>query len=110
MSRNSKLVYSTNPDLRADEAPRHMTETLPPAQQNLKVMLDRKQRKGKVVTLVTGYIGSDEDLRALGKKLKSQCGVGGSAKNGEIIIQGDLRERVIELLRADGYRVKSAGG
>ncbi len=103
------MVYSTNPDFEfeTDEAPQ--AKTLAPEKQNLRVWLDRKQRGGKVVTLVKGFVGRDEDLQALAKELKTKCGVGGAAKEGEILIQGDHRDRVVELLMKGGYRCKKAG-
>ena len=76
----------------------------------MRVLVDRKQRKGKSVTLVEGFVGSTDDLKDLGKMLKSKCGVGGSAKDGEIIIQGEVRDKVMDLLKADGYNVKRVGG
>ena len=103
------MVYSTNPDFqyRTDEEPE--AETLPPARQELRVWLDRKQRAGKVVTIVKGFVGREEDLQALAKELKSRCGTGGSAKEGEILIQGDCRDRVVELLLRAGYKCRKAG-
>lgn len=105
------IVYSTNPDFQYETEEEAAAETLPPARQRLRVQLDRKNRGGKVVTLVTGFTGSEEDLKDLGKLLKTKCGVGGSAKDGEIIIQGDFRQRVLELLKQEGYtQTKSVGG
>ena len=96
------FVYSTDPSFKFEEEPDHSV-TLPPVQQRLKVRLDTKHRAGKAVTLVDGFVGKDEDLQELGKKLKSFCGTGGSAKDGEIIIQGDQREKVIQFLHKNGY-------
>ncbi len=104
------MVYSTNPEFKFDKENDDEAETLPPQQQNLKVLLDRKKRKGKAVTLVTGFEGSDADLKELGKMLKSKCGVGGTVKDGEILIQGDFCNRVLELLKNDGYKTKRSGG
>lgn len=104
------VVYSTSDDFEYTEADNEALETLPPSQQNLKVMLDKKQRGGKQVTLVTGFIGSDEDLKSLGKALKTKCGTGGSAKDAEIIIQGDCRDKVVGFLSSEGYKVKKVGG
>lgn len=106
------VVYSTNNNyeydhnIEADEV-----EDLAPSQQKLRVMIDRKQRGGKEVTLVTGFVGSDDSLKDLGKYLKQKCGVGGSAKNGEMIVQGNQRDRVVELLKEKGYtQTKASGG
>ena len=107
---NEELVYSTNSDLNF-EAEETQTETLKPQQQKLRILLDKKQRGGKKVSLVTGFVGSKADLQALGKMLKSSCGVGGSVKEGEILIQGDFRDRLLELLLNKGYsQTKKAGG
>ncbi len=105
------IVYSTNPDFQFAAAnDREETSTLNPSQQDLRVWLDRKQRGGKTVTLVKGFAGRDSDLQDLGKMLKSKCGTGGSVKDREIIIQGDFRDKVLELLLSAGYRAKKAGG
>lgn len=104
------FVYSTNPDF-SFEPEQDNTETAAPAQQKLKIKLDTKQRAGKAVTLVEGFIGKQEDLEELGKKLKTFCGTGGSAKEGEIIVQGDQREKVLQWLQKNGYKnSKKSGG
>jgi translation initiation factor 1 len=97
------FVYSTDPQFRFEEATGPAAETLPPAQQQLKIKLDNKHRGGKTVTLITGFSGTDEDLQILGKQLKNYCGTGGSAKDNEIIIQGDQREKVFQWLQKNGY-------
>lgn len=107
--RNRLNVYSTNPDYRFEEEEQQKT-TFPPAKQSLKVWIDRKKRRGKEVTLVTGFIGSDDALKDLGKLLKSKCGVGGSVKDGEVIVQGNQRDKVLEILLKEGYKAKAAGG
>src|SRR5665647_2622072 len=105
------IVYSTAESFEYSyNSEDHNQQTLKPAQQNLKVTLDKKQRAGKKVTLITGFIGAEEDLKELGKKLKSKCGVGGTVKDGEIMIQGDFRDRIMEILIAEGYKAKKAGG
>ena len=97
------FVYSTDPNFRYESEEEHVQETLPPKQQKLKIRLDTKQRGGKVVTLVEGFIGKEEDLQDLGKKLKNFCGTGGSAKDSEIIIQGDQRDKVLQWLQKNAY-------
>jgi translation initiation factor 1 len=104
------VVYSTNPDYSFDFDDEQSVDTLDPKHQDLRVMLDRKQRKGKAVTLVTGFVGEEDDMKDLAKMLKSKCGVGGSAKNGEILIQGDHCSKVLELLIIAGYKAKQSGG
>ena len=103
------VVFSTNPNFAYETASDDGEATLPPNQQNLKVWLDRL-KGGRVATVVRGFVGTSEDLANLGKELKKSCGVGGTAKDGEIIIQGDHRDRVIELLSKAGYKTKRAGG
>jgi translation initiation factor 1 len=100
---NRGFVFSTDPNFKFEKE-HHSDETLLPAQQKLKVRLDTKHRAGKAVTLVEGFIGKEEDLEDLGKKLKSFCGTGGSAKDGEIIIQGDQREKVMQWFGKNGYK------
>lgn len=103
------VVYSTAPDFEFNYQKQGEASTLPPNQQKLIVMLDKSMRAGKQVTLVTGFVGTAEDLDLLGKQLKSKCGVGGSVKNGEIIIQGDHRDKIVSLLQKDGYKAKRSG-
>ncbi len=100
------VVFSTNPDFTYEEETVQEEETLEPSRQNLIVKIDRKGRAGKQVTLVTGFIGTADDLAELGRTLKVKCGVGGSAKDGEITIQGDFRDRVVSLLKDMGYKAK----
>jgi len=104
------IIYSTQENFEYDYNEPTEEETLPPTQQDLRVMLDKKARKGKQVTLVTGFVGKKDDLKELGKLLKSKCGAGGSAKDGEIMVQGDFRDKVLEVLHKEGYRAKKSGG
>ncbi len=107
-SKNNRVVYSTNPDF-TTEAENEEQETISPSEQLLEVHLDKKNRSGKVAVVVKNFIGNDDDLKSLGKSLKASCGVGGSAKDGEIIIQGDNREKVMQLLSKMGYKTKRVG-
>jgi translation initiation factor 1 len=108
MSKKSKpdshgFIYSTDPNFRYQHHDEEKAETLLPAQQKLRIRLDTKQRAGKAVTLITGFVGTNDDLQELGKKVKNFCGTGGSAKDAEIIVQGDQRDRVLQWLIKNGY-------
>ncbi|MFI3283146.1 MAG: translation initiation factor [Rikenellaceae bacterium] len=104
------MVYSTNPDFEYNTTSNEQAQSLETSQQNLRIWLDRKQRGGKVATIVKGFVGSEDDLKELARMLKTKCGVGGAAKDGEIIVQGDHRDRVVEILTKSGYKCKRAGG
>lgn len=104
------IVYSTNPDFQYQFEEEETIETLSNNQQKLYVSIDRKQRAGKEVTLVEGFVGSDEDLKELGKLLKNKCGVGGTVKDNEIVIQGNFKDKIFDLLMKEGYQVKKKGG
>lgn len=108
--KKSGVVYSTNPDYNYQYDEEDQQETLPPNRQDLRVRRDSKGRGGKTVTLVTGFIGTEDDLKTLGKILKSKCGVGGTVKDREILIQGDFVERVLGILKDAGYKAKRSGG
>ena len=112
MGKNKKnlkgVMYSTNPDFEFEYENEKM-DTLPNNQQNLQVCID-KHRAGKIAIIIKDFVGTADDLKALGKILKAKCGVGGSAKNGEIIIQGDLRDKVMDILAKEGYNYKRVGG
>ena len=97
------VVYSTNPDFQYENDTEDEADTLPKNQQKLRVSMEKKGRGGKTVTLIRGFVGTEEDMKELGKLLKSKCGVGGSTKDGEIIIQGDFKQRIIDLLKDEGY-------
>ncbi|RAV98391.1 translation initiation factor [Pseudochryseolinea flava] len=103
------VVYSTNSDFDYAYQQQEEATTLSPQQQQLRVQLDKSMRAGKQVTLVTGFVGASTDLEALGKMLKSKCGVGGSVKDGEVLIQGDHRDKVVQVLIKEGYKAKRTG-
>lgn len=100
------VIYSTNPDFEFQSSEALEEDTLPPAKQDLRVTLDAKMRAGKQVTLVSGFIGTTADLEILGKKLKTKCGVGGSTKDGLVILQGEFRDKVLKALLDEGYKAK----
>jgi translation initiation factor 1 len=104
------VVHSTNSEYGYSYQQDESADTLQPQHQNLKVQLDKSMRAGKQVTLVTGFVGKGDDLEVLGKLLKTKCGVGGSVKDGEIIIQGDHRDKIIAILTKEGYKAKRVGG
>jgi translation initiation factor 1 len=104
------FVYSTDPSFQFEPEETQKQNTLPPAQQKLRVLLDTKQRAGKAVTLVTGFMGTDADLQDLGKQLKNFCGTGGSVKDGEMMVQGDQREKVVQWLLKKGYSQTKKSG
>jgi translation initiation factor 1 len=104
------IVYSTNPNYNYEYDEEEEVETLSPNQQKLYVSIDKKQRAGKEVTLIEGFVGVEEDLKELGKLLKSKCGVGGTVKDGEILIQGNFRDKIMLILEKEGYQVKRKGG
>lgn len=97
------IVYSTNPDFHYQQENEETQESVEKGKQLLRISLDKRNRKGKAVTLITGFVGSEEELEDLGKLLKSKCGVGGSAKDGEIIVQGDNRQKILTILQQEGY-------
>ena len=97
------VVYSTNPNFNYEHTAEEENETIPKSQQKLRVSIEKKGRGGKTATLIKGFIGTEADLKELGKLLKNKCGVGGSVKDDEIIIQGDFKQRIIDLLKSEGY-------
>lgn len=109
-SRPQGVVYSTNPDYKYNTGVNKERATLPPQQQDLRVMLDKKLKGGKKATLVTGFVGTDKDLADLAKQLKNICAAGGTSSDGEILVQGEFRQKIMDFLLKKGYKVKLAGG
>ncbi len=107
---NRGIVFSTDPNFRFEEEESTVKQTLAPAQQNLRIKLETKHRAGKIVTLVDGFVGTDDDAEVLGKQLKNFCGTGGSVKDGEIIVQGDQRDKVVQFLLKNGYNKTKKSG
>lgn len=104
------IVYSTDPNFTYQQQEKRENKSLPPEQQTLIIQLDKKQRKGKVVTLISGFAENEDDLKALGKWLKTKCGSGGTVKDDQILIQGEFRDTVSQLLQEKGYKTKKSGG
>ena len=109
-SKRKTIVYSTNPDFEYEYESEGEENTLAPQEQYLEIHIDRKQRKGKTATLIKGFVGTSDDLKDLAKNLKQKCGIGGNAKDGEIILQGEVRQKVMDLLQQEGYNCKRVGG
>lgn len=107
---NSGLVYSTNPDFKLPNPDNEQTDALQPKQQNLRIWLEKNHRGGKEVSVIRDFIGTEDEMEILCKELKTKCGTGGSVKFGEIIIQGDQRKKMGEILTKLGYKFKMAGG
>jgi translation initiation factor 1 len=108
--KRKNVVFSTDPEFQYEYEENAESDTLSPQEQNLKLIIDRKGRKGKEATILQGFVGKTEDLKILGKELKKACAVGGSVKNNEVIIQGNVREKVYNMLKKEGYHVKKVGG
>jgi translation initiation factor 1 len=104
------IMYSTDPGFNYKVEEETQEEVIPNNKQDLRVTLDKKNRGGKAVTLITGFVGNDDELDKLAKTLKTKCGVGGAAKDGEVLIQGDFRDKVLAILQKEGYKVKKSGG
>ena len=109
-NKRKNIVYSTNPDFNYQEDFTEEKVTLPAEKQKLYVSIDRKKRNGKEVTLIENFVGNEDDLKDLGKLLKNKCGVGGSVKNGEILIQGNFRDKIIKILNVEGFKTVAKGG